>query len=93
MKNFIQLKMNKIALRLKFLRERKKSQNKTDFWESFSLRDSLKPAGEVKVDVTLEIDKEGILHFKSETSDKSVNVTIRYHRGRIPPPLPSSLKC
>jgi L1 cell adhesion molecule like protein len=52
-----------------------------------------KPAGEVKVDVTLEIDKESILHFKGETSDKSVNITIRDHRGRIPPPPPRSLKC
>jgi L1 cell adhesion molecule like protein len=44
-----------------------------------------KPAGEVEVDVTMEIDKEGILHVKGETSDKSENITIRDHRGRIPP--------
>jgi L1 cell adhesion molecule like protein len=44
-----------------------------------------KPAGEVEVDVTMEIDKEGILRVKGETSDKSENITILSHRGRIPP--------
>jgi molecular chaperone DnaK (HSP70) len=48
-------------------------------------------AGMVTVDVTMEIDEEGILHVKGETTDKSANITIKDHRGRISPEQLKSL--
>ncbi len=44
-----------------------------------------KPAGQVQIDITFRIDEEGILHVKGETSEKSATLTIKDHRGRIPP--------
>jgi molecular chaperone DnaK (HSP70) len=43
----------------------------------------MKPAGQEHVDVTIRIDKEGILHVRGVTSRKSANITIKDHRGRI----------
>jgi L1 cell adhesion molecule like protein len=48
-------------------------------------------AGMVTVDVTMEIDEEGILHIRGETTDKSANITIKDHRGRISPEQLKSL--
>jgi heat shock protein 5 len=44
-----------------------------------------KPKGQEYVDVTIRIDKEGILHVKGVTSEKSAYTTIKEHRGRLPP--------
>ncbi|HEY6435780.1 MAG TPA: Hsp70 family protein, partial [Ignavibacteriaceae bacterium] len=43
----------------------------------------MKPAGQEYVDVTIRIDEEGILHVKGVTSEKSANITIKDHRGRL----------
>ncbi len=42
-----------------------------------------KPKGQEYVDVTIRIDKEGILHVKGVTSEKSANITIKDRRGRL----------
>jgi molecular chaperone DnaK (HSP70) len=42
-----------------------------------------KPKGQEYVDVTIRIDKEGILHVKGVTSEKSAIIIIKDHRGRL----------
>jgi len=43
-----------------------------------------KPAGVEKIDVFMEIDKEGILHVTGVTSNNIEKIAIENHRGRIP---------